>query len=65
MVDLTELRSMIDAAPEAMDVAAGVTRRWLEEVERELRQGRAARAQLAGQNMIAAAIDSIHSEARA
>lgn len=46
MISLTDLRRTIDRAPKA-GAAASVSRRWLEEVERELVTGNAAVAELA------------------
>lgn len=46
MIDLQQIRRTIEAAPEG-GRAAVVKRSWLEEVERELADGRAAIAELA------------------
>lgn len=51
-IDMAELRRTIEAAP--LDgAAAGVSRAWLEQVERELREGRAARAMLSAHQGVA------------
>lgn len=47
MIDLKQLRQIIERAPSPESKAATVTRRWLEEVELELKTGAAALAELA------------------
>jgi hypothetical protein len=63
-LDLDALRSRIAAAPVA-GVGVGVTRGFLEQVEREVRAGRAAIAQLAQARIMGAVIDQLASGARA
>jgi len=53
-IDLDSLRRTIAKVPEGAEYAASVSRVWLEQVERELVAGRAARAELAGLKSVAA-----------
>ncbi|MDP8995299.1 MAG: hypothetical protein M3N07_10045 [Pseudomonadota bacterium] len=58
-IDMAELRRAIEAPGGAL-----VDRAWLEQVERELKDGRAAKAELARMKGTAAVIDSIAGSAR-
>jgi hypothetical protein len=60
MIDLDALRRLIDETP-AGERAAVVRRGFLEQVEREIREGRAAAAQLEADRRIAAVTRSIAS----
>ena len=62
LIDISKLRRTIAASPEG--TAATVTRRFLEQVERELTEGRRAMAQLSIANGMAAVTDSLLSGAR-
>jgi hypothetical protein len=57
-LNMDQLRATIEAAPPVGPVA-GVTRQWLQQVERELSEGRAAQALLAAQPRMDAAKASI------
>jgi len=63
MIDLVQLRATIAAAPEG--TAATVTRRFLEQVEREISEGRDAIAKLQRQVCMAEVITSLAEPARA
>lgn len=63
-LDMAALRATIEAAP-AKGRAAIVHRDWLEQVEREIIEGRAARAQLAADVRIGRVCDEIRDGARA
>lgn len=58
-LDLDALRHAIAAAP-AQGAVAGVSRAWLEQAEREIRQGRAAQALVNAHENIALACAEIH-----
>lgn len=60
-LDLDALRRTIAAAPDE-GIAASVTKAWLDQVEREIRKGRAAIAELSMQRRMSAAIDQIGQE---
>jgi hypothetical protein len=63
-IDLDALRAVIEVAPHDCRLGLPTNRSWLEQVEREIREGRAAKALLAAQGRIAGVIDDIGAGAR-